>query len=147
MADEIPAVPADVEDVGPKKSCWGHLADLRAALIRSTVVIVVALVACLLASPWLVKVLEEPMRHMHMFEKAKPTVTLQIGETKLGPFEVTREQFPGLPPGDAPSVVFRVGTAPMGKEQVATLTMEPQAKGADPLEVRLHNFSPAEPFM
>ena len=57
MADKIPAVPADVEDVGPKKSFWGHLADLRTALIRSAVVIVVALVVCLLISPWIVKVL------------------------------------------------------------------------------------------
>ncbi len=140
-------MPADVEDVGPKKSFWGHLADLRTALIRSTIVIVAALLVCLLTSPWLVKVLEEPMRHMRMFEKPRPTVTLQIGATKLGPFEVTREQFPGLPPGDAPNVVFRVGLAPMGREQVATLTMEPQEAGADPLEVRLHNFSPAESFM
>ncbi len=147
MADKIPAVPADVEDVGPKKSFWGHLADLRTALIRSAVVIVVALVVCLLISPWIVKVLEEPMRRMHMFEKPKPTVSLLIGDTRLGPFEVTREQFPGLPPGEAPHVVFRVGTAPMGKEQVATLTLEPDPKGTDPLEVRLHNFSPAESFM
>jgi sec-independent protein translocase protein TatC len=147
VADKIPAVPADVEDVGPKKSFWGHLADLRTALIRSAVVIVVALVVCLLISPWIVKVLEEPMRRMHMFEKPKPTVSLLIGDTRLGPFEVTREQFPGLPPGEAPHVVFRVGTAPMGTEQVATLTLEPDPKGTDPLEVRLHNFSPAESFM
>jgi sec-independent protein translocase protein TatC len=147
VADKIPAVPADVEDVGPKKSFWGHLADLRTALIRSAVVIVVALVVCLLISPWIVKVLEEPMRRMHMFEKPKPTVSLLIGDTRLGPFEVTREQFPGLPPGEAPHVVFRVGAAPMGKEQVATLTLEPDPKGTDPLEVRLHNFSPAESFM
>ncbi len=147
MADKIPAVPADVEDVGPKKSFWGHLADLRTALIRSAVVIVVALVVCLLISPWIVKVLEEPMRRMHMFEKPKPTVSLLIGDTRLGPFDVTREQFPGLPPGEAPHVVFRVGAAPMGKEQVATLTLEPDPKGTDPLEVRLHNFSPAESFM
>jgi len=60
---------------------------------------------------------------------------------------VTREQFPGLPPGDAPNVVFKVGVAPMGKEQVATLTMDPAAAPADPVEVTLHNFSPAESFM
>lgn len=60
---------------------------------------------------------------------------------------MTREQFPGLPPGEAPHVVFRVGAAPMGKEQVATLTLEPDPRGTDPLEVRLHNFSPAESFM
>jgi len=60
---------------------------------------------------------------------------------------VTREQFPGLPPGDAPNVVFRIGAAPMGKEQVATLTMEPAGAGADLIDIRLHNFSPAESFM
>jgi sec-independent protein translocase protein TatC len=146
MADETTLVPAD-EDAGPKKSFWGHLADLRSALIRSAIAIGVALLACLFLSPWLVKVLEEPIRHMHMFEKARPTVTIEIGSTRLGPFEVTRDQFPGLPPGQAPNVVFKVGTAPMGKEQVATLTMEPLAPGDDPLQVRLHNFSPAEAFM
>jgi sec-independent protein translocase protein TatC len=147
VADEIPTVTPDVEDTGQKKSFWGHLADLRSALIKSVIAIGASLLVCLLASPWLVKVLEEPLRHMHMFEKAKPTVTLEIGDTKLGPFEVTREQFAGLPPGDAPHVVFRVGMAPMGKEQVATLTMEPATKAADQIEVRLHNFSPAESFM
>jgi sec-independent protein translocase protein TatC len=146
VADELQTHPGDAEDAGPKKSFWGHLADLRSALIRSVIAIFASLIVCLLISPWLVKVLEEPLRHMHMFEKPKPTVSLMIGDTRLGPYEVTREQFKGLPPGDAPNVVFRVGVAPMGKEQVATLTMEPSPK-ADPLEVKLHNFSPAESFM
>jgi sec-independent protein translocase protein TatC len=147
VADETPTVTPELEDTGHKKSFWGHLADLRSALIRSVIAIGVALILCLFGSPWLVRVLMEPLRHMHMFEKAKPTVTIEIGATKLGPFEVTREQFPGLPPGDAPNVVFRVGMAPMGKEQVATLTMESEAKPGELIEVRLHNFSPAESFM
>ncbi len=147
MAEEIPTVAAEVEDTGPKKSFWGHLNDLRNALIRSAIAIGIALVVCLFASPWIVAVLMGPLRHMHIFEKPKPTVTLQIGDSKIGPFEVTREQFPGLPPGDAPNVVFRVGTAQVGKEQVATLTMEPSAGGADLIDIRLHNFSPAESFM
>ena len=147
MAEEIPTAAAELEDVGPKKSFWGHLNDLRSALVKSVAVIMVALIGCLFGSPWLVKVLEEPMRHMHMFEKAKPTVTFLVGDTRLGPYEVTREQFPGLPPGDAPQVVFRMGTAPMGNQQVATLAMEEAPKGSQPLEVKLHNFSPAESFM
>jgi sec-independent protein translocase protein TatC len=148
MADNIPTVAAEVEDLGPKKSFWGHLADLRSALIRSAIAIGAALIICLLISPWIVKVLMVPLSRMHMFEKAKPTITLLIGDTKLGPYEVTREQFPGLPPGDAPHVVFRMGMATVGKEQVATLTMDPAATPADAAsEVTLHNFSPAESFM
>jgi sec-independent protein translocase protein TatC len=147
VAKDIPEPGADAEDLGPKKSFWGHLADLRTALIRSMIAIGIALVACLFLSPWIVGVLEHPLRKLHMFEAPRPTVTLQIGDTKLGPFEVTREQFPGLPPGPAPNVVFHVGTAPMGKEQVATLTMDPAEQPADPIEIRLHNLSPAEAFM
>ena len=147
MADEIPNLSAEAEEPGPKKSFWGHLADLRTALIRSVVAIGIALVVCLFLSPWIVGVLEYPLSRMHMFETPRPTVTIQIGDTKLGPFQVTREQFPGLPPGEAPNVVLRVGTAPMGKEQVATLTMDPSPQAAGPMEVRLHNLSPAEAFM
>lgn len=147
MAEELKSIPGDTDDLGPKKSFWGHLADLRTALIRSAIAIGISLIACLFASPLIVRVLMEPLRHMHLFEKAKPTVTIEIGETKLGPFEVTREQFPGLPPGDAPNVVFRVGTAQMGREQVATLTMQPGEAPASVSEVTLHNFSPAESFM
>jgi sec-independent protein translocase protein TatC len=147
VAADTPGIPAEAEDTGPKKSFWGHLNDLRTALIRSVAVIAVALVACLFLSPWIVRVLEYPLQRMHMFEKPRPTVTLQIGDTKLGPFEVTREQFPGLPPGDAPNVVFRVGMAPMGKEQVATLTMDPAGKPAETSGIRLHNFSPTEGFL
>ena len=147
MPSEIPIPPAEEQDAGPKKSFWGHLSDLRVALIRSVVSIGIALILCLFASPWIVRVLMEPLRHMHMFEKARPTVTLQIGDTKLGPFEVTRQQFPGLPPGEAPNVVFHVGAMPIGKQEIVTLTMDPNAKPGDMIEIRLHNLSPAESFM
>ncbi len=147
MADEITTLSAEAEEPGPKKSFWGHLADLRTALIRSVIAIGIALVICLFMSPWIVGVLEYPLSRMHMFEKPRPTITIQIGDTKLGPFQVTRDQFPGLPPGDAPNVLMRVGMAPMGKEQVATLTVDPSPQAAGPMEVRLHNLSPAEAFM
>jgi len=147
VADETPTITPDLEDTGPKKSFWGHLSDLRSALVKSLIAIGACLLLCLLGSPWLVKVLEAPLRHMHMFEKPKPTVTIAIGTSTLGPYVVTREQFPGLPPGDAPHVVFRMGTATVGPQQVATLTMEPDTRSAEEIEVKLHNFSPAESFM
>ncbi len=147
MADEKPSIPAELEDTGPKKSFWGHLADLRTALIRSAIAVGAALLLCLFLDPWIVRVLEYPLRHIHMFEKAKPTVTFQIGSARLGPYVVTREEFPGLPPGDAPNVVFRVGAAEVGKQQVLTLTMDPSLPPADAVDIRLHNLSPAEAFL
>ena len=147
MADNIPSLPAEVEDTGPKKSFWGHLNDLRTALIRSVIAIGIALVLCLFLSPWIVKVLMHPLARMHMFEKPKPMVTFQIGSAKLGPYQVTRDQFPGLPPGDAPNVVFNVGSAQVGTQQVMTLTMDPVAPSGEAIDIRLHNLSPAEGFL
>jgi sec-independent protein translocase protein TatC len=146
MADDTPKQ-LEIEDLGPKKSFWGHLADLRTALIRSMIAIGISLVVCLFLSPLIVRVLMAPLGRMHMFDKPRPTVSFQIGATTLGPYDVTREQFPGLPPGAAPKVVFHVGTAAMGKEQVVTLTMDPAPAPANPIDIRLHNFSPAESFM
>ena len=90
---------------GPKKSFWAHLNDLRTALLRSAIAIGIALVLCLLLSEKLISLLEYPLTRMDMFEAAQPTVSFQIGDTKLGPYTVTREQFAGLPPGEAPQVV------------------------------------------
>lgn len=147
MAEKLASVPSDTDDIGPKKSFWGHLNDLRAALIRSVIAIGIALVICLFLSPWIVQVLMYPLQRMHMFDKAKPTVTLLIGDTRLGPFEVTREQFPDLPAGDAPRVTYRIGTAQVGNQKVATLTPVPGDKAPETGGIRLHNFSPTEGFM
>jgi sec-independent protein translocase protein TatC len=147
VAEKPASSTSDTDDIGPKKSFWGHLNDLRAALIRSVIAIGIALVVCLFLSPWIVEILMYPLERMHMFEKAKPTVTLLIGDTRLGPFEVTREQFPDLPPGDAPSAVYRIGSVQMGSQRVATLTPVPDAKPAKTAGIRLHNFSPTEGFL
>jgi sec-independent protein translocase protein TatC len=128
------------------KSFWGHLEDLRKALIRSSIAIGIALVLCIFFANKIVQVLEYPLRHIDMFEKPKPTVTFQVGGAKLGPYVVTRDQFPALPPGDAPHVVFQVGSAPMGQEQVATLKLLPEADPAGSLNVQLHNYGPIEGF-
>lgn len=137
----------EVEGEGLKKSFWDHLRDLRSALLRSSIAIGVALIACLFMAEKLIQILEYPLHQMHAFEKPKPTVAFRIGSTQLGPYEVTREQFPGLPEEGAPHVVFQIGAAKIGDEQVATLKMLPAAPGDDQsVRVRLHNLSPADAF-
>src|SRR5471032_232613 len=119
------------DEPGPKKSFWAHLNDLRSALVRSAIAIGLALIVCLLLSPQLVKVLEYPLSRIDRFEKPKPTVTFLIGDTPIGPYIVKREQFPGLPPGDASHAVYQVGVTQAGKEPVLSLKLLPPAPGND----------------
>jgi sec-independent protein translocase protein TatC len=147
VADDS-SVPSDEsDDLGARKSFWGHVQDLRVALVRSSIALGLALVICLLVSNRIVQVLEYPLRHIHMFESPQPTVTVKFGATTFGPFAVTREQFPGLPPGPAPHPVYQAKLVPLNGQQVVALTLDPAATAADLTEVRLNNFSPTEPFL
>jgi sec-independent protein translocase protein TatC len=87
---------------------------------------------------------------MAMFEAPTATVTYDNGVARRGPFAVTpdqyaalREQFPELPPGPAAQVVIRERTV----GHLVRQDYDPQAVPAPPIEVRLHNFSPAESFV
>jgi sec-independent protein translocase protein TatC len=148
MADAAPIESVEVLDDTKtvRKSFWGHLEDLRAALIRCAMVVGVALIVCLLFVNKITWVLEYPLRHLQLFSQPKPTVSFQIGGTKLGPYPVSRDQFAGLPAGEAPQVLFQVGTKKVGEDQVVTLKLQPPAPAEDATMVRLRNFGPAEAF-
>lgn len=147
MDDHPAAEPeAEPDEGGPRKSFMGHLEDLRRALLKCIAVIFIALVACLFLDDKLAAVLEYPIRRMNMLEKPKPTVTFVLGSVRLGPYEVTREQFPGLPPGEAPHAVYNLGMAEVGGQQVATLKLDP-AGDPGPTRIKLRNLNPAEGFM
>ena len=53
----------DSASPGVRKTFWGHLEDLRQAIIRSVIAVCVALVLCLLMSDKLMVVLEYPPWH------------------------------------------------------------------------------------
>lgn len=144
MSDADPEF-ADEGEGGPRKSFWGHLQDLRTALVRSAVAVVLALSVCLLLDVKLVSILEYPLKRMEFLETPRPTVTLELGGARLGPYPVSREDFPALPPGAAPHAVFKVTTVEVAGRQVLALKPDPSPP-ADSLNVRLHNLSPAEAF-
>jgi sec-independent protein translocase protein TatC len=133
---------------GGHKSFLQHLEDLRRALLRSLLAVGLALMLCLTFVEKLVWVVEYPLQRIDLFEKPRPTVSFEIGSTRLGPYPVTREQFAGLPAGEAPHPVFQVQSMQIQGQQVATLKLLPPAPGDEtgPLQVRLHNFGPAEGF-
>ncbi len=139
-----------VEEGGPRQSFWSHLEELRKAVIRSTIAIGLTFVLCLAFTHKIVEVLEYPLRNIDLFAKPQPSVSFKIGDKVLGPYTVTREQFSGLPEGDdAPQLMFQIGTTVIGQEQVATLKLlaPEQRPEKGPLQVRLHNFGPAEGFI
>lgn len=146
MADET----IEIEPAAGRshKSFWAHLEDLRQVLLRSLIAVGVALMLCLTFVDRLVAIVEYPLRNIDLFEKPQPTVSFEIGSTRLGPYAVTREQFAGLPAGATPHAVFQVQSTTIGGQQVAALRLMPDAPRADvsPLRVRLHNFGPAEGF-
>jgi sec-independent protein translocase protein TatC len=146
MADTSEIELAEHAEGGPRKPFLEHLEDLRMALIKCAVVIFVALIICLFSVNIIASILEYPIRRVHLLDQPRPTVTFQLGSLRFGPYEVSRDQFAGLPPGDSPHVVFKVGMAKVGGEQVVTLKLDPQA---DPgaTRIKLRNLNPAEGFM
>ncbi|HZL46199.1 MAG TPA: twin-arginine translocase subunit TatC [Opitutaceae bacterium] len=146
MPEDLEIMPAEGEEGGPRKPFLEHLEDLRKALLRCVAVVFIALVVCLFLDAKLAEILEYPIRRMHLLDKPRPTMTFVFGSVRLGPYDVSRDDFPGLPPGDAPHVVFKVGLAKIGGDQVPTLTIDPQG---DPgvTRIKLRNFNPAEGFM
>jgi sec-independent protein translocase protein TatC len=144
---EVPPASATDEIGGERKSFWDHLRDLRTALLRSAIAIGAALIVCLFVVDKIVVLLEYPLQHIDQFEKPRPTVAFKIGSAELGPFPVTAADFPGLPPGDAPHAVYRVGVVKIGDQQVLALQPSDEpGTAASALQVRLHNLSPGESF-
>ncbi len=146
MAAPLEVVNPDPADGGPRKPFLEHLEDLRRALLRCLTVVGIALLICLFLDPYIAEILEYPIRHMALFERPTPTVTLELGSARFGPYPVSREDFAGLPPGAAPHAVYRLGTTTIGAHQVATLQPDPTAEPGG-ARIILRNLNPAEGFM
>jgi sec-independent protein translocase protein TatC len=137
------------EDTGVKKSFWDHLRDLRSSLLRSAVAIGLALVVCLLISNKLIMILEIPLKRIDLFQDPQPSVTFKIGETRLGPYVISSDQFAAMPEGTPTQVVYQLGVAKIGDQTVPTLNPLPVIEGGaagGTLRVRLLNLSPTEAF-
>lgn len=142
-----PEFSPSADDDGMRKSFWEHLTDLRQAVMRSAMALIAALIICLCFAPKIAGILEYPIRRMHMFEVDHPTVALELGDKKFGPFAVDGKEFPALPPGNSPHAVYRLSTMTVGDQQVLTVKLEPTSTAPEMLDVRLLNLNPAEAFL
>lgn len=81
------------EEGGPTKSFLEHLEDLRWVLMKCAAVLSVTFLACLFASPVLVRVLTWPLERSGMNKPGKnPTVSLQFGTNLLGTYNLPAAQ-------------------------------------------------------
>jgi sec-independent protein translocase protein TatC len=142
------ALPSGDDEFGARKSFWDHLRDLRTALVRSFTAIGLAMIVCLLISPKIMPILEYPLQNIDKFQTPKPTVAFKIGDTQLGPYEVSLEKMESLGgvEGGLTQLRYELGVDEIDGKKVATLTPLPVDPAASSLRVRLLNLTPAEAF-
>jgi sec-independent protein translocase protein TatC len=154
------------EEGGPVKSFLEHLEDLRWVLIKSLVAAGVAMLICLIAGHYVLRILEWPLQRAPSFHRTKAaTVTLKIGTNELtsplkgsqfasmaGKDSSLELQFVPLPMGTNHAAVGLPGNAD-GSGTNATLLLGVVAKRvpiAPPKQtvgVEIINLSPAGAFI
>jgi sec-independent protein translocase protein TatC len=154
MADEpAPERPDELEEEegGPVKSFLEHLEDLRWVLIKSGVAAGTAMLVCLLACNYVVKILEWPLRQAPLgLSKHSRAVSLYFGTNQLTSFQVgTNDPFTAF-----------VGTNEIARLQIVPLNVgtngtvlglqprnDPGASENKGLPVDIVNLSPASAFV
>lgn len=155
MADDPAAEPLDdqeEEEGGPVKSFLEHLEDLRWVLIKILACAGVAMLGCLLAGNYVVRILEWPLSRAPIGNHGKAqTVRLTFGTNELHTFQVgTNEPFAAL-----------LGTNRYSRMQIVPLTIgtnlvlgvnvepDPEAGASQnrKLPIEIVNLTPAGSFI
>src|SRR5579864_3308226 len=89
MAHDPEAEHVDENEGGPVKSFLEHLEDLRWVLVKSGSTVGVAMLVCLLAGNYLVRILEWPLQRAHPLHLGKgQTVLITFGTNQLTRFRI-----------------------------------------------------------
>ncbi len=140
------------EEGGPIKSFLEHLEDLRWVLIKSLAAAGVAMLACLLAGNYVIKVLEWPLSRAPVRSPGKAqSVRVMLGTNQLGIFQVaTNEPFSAVI-GTNRAVRLELGPITVGTNQLLGVTAIPETPGAglapQKLPIEIINLSPAGSFI
>jgi sec-independent protein translocase protein TatC len=153
MADEPVAEQLDEqpeEEGGPIKSFLEHLEDLRWVLIKSGVAAGVAMLGCLLAGNYVVRVLEWPLTRAPLRHSTKTqTVRVFFGTNQLSVLQLTTNSALASLVGTNPLVKLELVPALQGTNQVLEWRAlddsdRPAEKG---LAIQIINLSPAGSFI
>ncbi len=156
MADEPgaerPDLPEQEEEGGPVKSFLEHLEDLRWVLIKSLAAAGVAMLACLLAGNYVVRVLEWPLSRAPVKTySGSQAVRVTLGTNQLGVFHVrTNEPFAAIA-GTNQHVKVDLAPVTVGTNIVLGVTVSPEDPASTPvsqkLPIEIVNLSPAGSFI
>ena len=152
MADEPVAEHLDeqLEDEGgPVKSFLEHLEDLRWVLIKSGVAAGVAMLVCLLAGNYAVRVLEWPLSRAPMKSSKAQTLRVFFGTNHLGDFAVSTNEPMAALAGTNRVVHVQISPLTVGTNQVLGITAGPETEvlPREHLPIQIINLSPAGSFV
>jgi sec-independent protein translocase protein TatC len=128
MADSHEAPQADPPDDlgGPVKTFLEHLEDLRWMLVKSGAALLVALIACLYATPAIVWVLKRPLTHaalVRVGDERKAVVC--VGTNILTTLELKTNRLAGLELGSNWLSVIQLEPVPAGTNILLAVRVDP----------------------
>jgi sec-independent protein translocase protein TatC len=148
MANEPEAEHLNEEEGGPVKSFLEHLEDLRWVLIKCATVSAIAMLFCLLAGNYAVRVLEWPLQRAHPLHSSKTQVVqLAFGTNLLTSFQVNTNDSFGALAGTNEFLRLQIVPLAIGKNQLLSLSVQARSANDQRLAVQIVNLSPAGAFV
>jgi sec-independent protein translocase protein TatC len=136
---------------GPVKTFLEHLEDFRWVLIKSAVTLFLAMLVCLGAGNYVVKILKWPISRAHLsYPGTNQVAVVGFGTNHLGNFELTSGQQQMLALGTNRFVSVEIQPMTLGTNQVLgwSVTDNRQAiDAAQRMNIDLINLSPAGGFL
>jgi sec-independent protein translocase protein TatC len=148
MAYEPEAEQFDEDEGGPVKSFLEHLEDLRWVLIKSGVAAGVAMLVCLLAGNYAVRILEWPLARAHPLHLSRTqTVIVSFGTNQVASFNVSTNDAFAFIAGTNRFTHLEIVPLTVGTNQLLGLAPQPGPQTEPGLGIQIINLSPAGSFI
>jgi sec-independent protein translocase protein TatC len=151
MAGDHESERPDEAEGGPVKTFLEHLEDLRWVLIKSAVALGVAVLLCLCAGNYVVRIIKWPLTRASLsYPGTNQIVAVSFGTNRLGTFQLTAKQQKLLNFSTNRFVSVQVEPLALGTNQVLgwRVSSDPDAVAdAQRLKIDLINLSPAGGFV
>ncbi len=143
--------PDDLEEGGgPVKTFLEHLEDLRWVLIKSGAALLVALIICLYAAPWIVTVLKRPLQRAALLRTAhSQKVVVRLGTNIIATFDTATNRIAGLDLGTNAVVFLQLDPVETGTNLVLGVRADPDPPkdAAIASATDLVYLDPSQPFL